>query len=60
MRVLLSKLRPWVAGAALVGAVLGLGYGLAIHMPVNPEWVYPALIVAFFFCDASFWRSGTR
>ena len=60
MQRILFLFRRWVAGPAILIAVLGLGYQLAAYMPLDADWIYLAAILGFLSCDPSLWPSRSR
>ena len=55
MRIFLSKVGHGSQGAAIVAVTLGCGYIFAAFQPVDPNWLYPAILIGFLSCDSSLW-----
>lgn len=55
MRALFSGFWHWSRGAAIAASTLGLGYLFAVCSPVDPNWLYPAILIGFWGCDSSLW-----
>jgi len=60
MRLFLSRLCRWSRRTIIVSATLGLGYVAAVYWPVDPVWLYPAILIGFLGCDASLWSRRPR
>jgi hypothetical protein len=60
MRILSSRLCFWLRAAAIAAATLGSGYIFAVWWPVDSHWLYPAILIGFLSCDASFWSRRSR